>query len=89
MLMTLGNTAAIVHAVAAGYGVAFVSQLAAECSLSQGRVIEISIPELELKRGIYMVRPKMDNPHRAQEVFWSFVHDPENKDLIRLAEINQ
>ena len=89
VLMTLGNTAAIVHAVASGSGVAFVSQLAAECSLSQGRVIEIAIPALELKRRIYMVRPKMDNPHRAQEVFWSFVHDPENEDLIRLGEIHQ
>ncbi len=89
VLMALGNTVAMVHAVAAGYGVAFVSQLAAECSLSRGRVVEVPIPALELKRGIYMVRPKMDNPHRAQEVFWSFVHDPENEDLIRLAEIHR
>ncbi|OQY28436.1 MAG: hypothetical protein B6I38_09170 [Anaerolineaceae bacterium 4572_5.1] len=86
VLMTLGNTEAIVHTVAAGYGIAFVSQLAAECCLSQGKVIEVPIPALELKRSVYMMRPKMDNPHRAQEVFWSFVHDPENEDLIRLAE---
>ena len=86
VLMTLGNTEAIVHTVAAGYGIAFVSQLAAECCLSQGKVIEVPIPALELKRSVYMMRPKMDNPHRAQEVFWSFVHDPENEDLIRLAK---
>ena len=89
VLMTLGNTEAIVHTVAAGYGVAFVSQLAAECCLNQGKVVEVPIPALELKRGVYMMRPKMDNPHRAQEVFWSFIHDPENEDLIRLAEIHQ
>ncbi|MBT7191578.1 MAG: LysR family transcriptional regulator [Anaerolineae bacterium] len=89
VLMTLGNTEAIVHTVAAGYGVAFVSQLAAECCLNQGKIIEVPIPELDLKRGVYMMRPKMDNSHRAQEVFWSFIHDPENEDLIRLAEIHQ
>ncbi|MBT3188508.1 MAG: LysR family transcriptional regulator [Anaerolineae bacterium] len=89
VLMTLGNTEAIVHTVAAGYGVAFVSQLAAECCLNQGKIIEVPIPALELKRGVYMMRPKIDNPHRAQEVFWSFIHDPENEDLIRLAEIHQ
>ena len=89
VLMTLGNTAAIVHSVAAGCGVAFASQLAAECCLDRGRIIEVPIPALELKRRVYMVRPKMDNPHRAQEVFWSFVHDHENDDLIRLAEIHQ
>jgi len=89
VLMTLGNTEAIVHTVAAGYGVAFVSQLAAECCLNQGRIVEVPIPALELKRSVYMMRTKMDNPHRAQEVFWSFIHDPENEDLIRLAEIHQ
>ena len=88
VLMTLGNTEAIVHTVAAGYGVAFVSQLAAECCLSQGMIIEIPIPALELKRSVYMMRPKMGDPHRAQEVFWSFIHDPKNEDLIRLAEIH-
>ncbi len=89
ILMTLGRTEAIVHTVAAGHGVAFVSELVAKCSLEQGKIIEIAIPALTLKRSVYMIRTKMDNPHRAQEVFWSFIHDPENEDLIRLAEIRQ
>ena len=86
VLMTLGNTESIVNTVAAGYGVAFVSQLAAECCLKQGKIIKVPIPALALKRSVYMMRPKMDNPHRAQEVFWSFIHDPDNEDLLRLAE---
>jgi DNA-binding transcriptional LysR family regulator len=89
ILMTLGNTEAIVHTVGAGYGVAIVSQLAAECCLKQGKIVEIPIPALKLTRSIYMVRPKMERPPRAQEVFWSFIHDPENEDLLRLAEIHQ
>lgn len=87
VLMTLGNTEAIVHTVAAGYGIAFVSQLAAECCLQQGKIIEIPIPALKLKRSIFMVRPKTDSAHRAQEVFWSFIHDPENEDILRLAKM--
>ncbi len=88
-LMTLGNTEAIVHTVASGYGVAFVSQLAAECCLKQEQIIEVPIPALNLKRSIYMMRPRMDNPHRAQEVFWSFIHDTENKDLLHLAKFSR
>ena len=89
VLMTLGNTEAIVHTVASGFGVAIVSQLAAEYALQQGKIVEIPIPALKLTRSIYMVRPKVERPQRAQEVFWSFVHDPENEDLLRLAEIHQ
>ena len=87
VLMTLGRTEAIVHTVAAGHGVAFVSELVARCYSNQAQIIKVPIPALKLTRSIYMVRQKTDNPHRAQEVFWSFIHDPENEDLIRLAEI--
>jgi hypothetical protein len=31
-----------------------------------------------------MVRRHLDSPHRAQEVFWDFVHSPSNADLLRL-----
>jgi len=89
ILMTLGRTEAIVHTVAAGHGVAFVSELVAKCSLEQGEIIEIAIPALTLKRNVYMIRPKMNTPHRAQEVFWDFIHDSENEDLIRLAKIHR
>ncbi len=36
-----------------------------------------------------MIRPKMNTPHRAQDVFWDFIHDTENEDLIRLAKIHR
>lgn len=87
ILMTLGNTEAIVHTVGAGYGVGFVSQLAAECCLEQGKIVQIPVQNLNLTRNIYMARPKIESSHRAQEVFWSFIHDPENEDLLRLADV--
>ena len=41
---------------------------------------------LELRRTIFMIRRTLEVPHRAQEAFWGFVHDPANADLLRLPE---
>ena len=86
VFLTLGNAEAIVESVAAGYGVAFVSRLAASYPLQVGNVVEVPIDGFKLKRDIYMVRKLLDVPnHHPQEVFWSFVHDPSNDDLLKMA----
>ncbi|MBN2045959.1 MAG: LysR family transcriptional regulator [Anaerolineales bacterium] len=88
IFLELGNAEAIVETVAAGYGVAFVSRLAAAYPLKLGSVVEVPVNGLTLKRKIYMVRNKIENPnHHPQEVFWSFVHDPDNQDLLNLAKV--
>jgi DNA-binding transcriptional LysR family regulator len=88
IFLELGNAEAIVETVAAGFGVAFVSRLATACPLEVRNVIEVPVSGLNLKRMIYMVRKQIDSPnHRPQEVFWSFVHDPANLDLLRLARV--
>lgn len=84
IFLEIGNAEAIVHTVAAGYGVAFVSALAAKCALTQGRVVSVKLSGRNLRRKIYMIRLSLDVPHRPQEVFWSFVHDPANADLLRM-----
>ncbi len=86
IFLEIGNAEAIVETVAAGFGVAFVSRLAVANALQTRRVIEIPVVGLDLQRKIYMVRRAMEAPNRAQEVFWGFVHDPSNMDLIRMAE---
>ena len=86
IFMELGNAEAIVRTVSAGYGIAFVSNLASTFPLERGRIIDISVNGMELKRTIYMVRKADSNPHRPRDVFWSFIHAPENKDLIQLPE---
>jgi DNA-binding transcriptional LysR family regulator len=86
IFLEVGNAEAIVETVAAGFGVAFVSRLAALNALQNRRVVEIPVVDLDLQRKIYMVRRAMEAPNRSQEVFWGFVHDPSNKDLLRLAE---
>lgn len=85
IFLELGNAEAIVETVAAGFGIAFVSRLATTCSLELRNVVEVPIKGLTLKRKIFMVRNQIENPnHHPQEVFWSFVHSPDNMDLINL-----
>ena len=89
VFMELGNAEAIVRTVAAGYGIAFVSGLAAAYPLERGNVTNVRVDGLNLQRTIYMVRKRISAPHRPRDVFWSFIHDPANADLISLAEYHQ
>jgi DNA-binding transcriptional LysR family regulator len=84
--LELGNAEAIVMTVQAGFGVSFVSSLAASWALKQGRVVAVPVNGLDLQRKIYMVRRRLDEPHRPQEAFWSFVHHPSNADLLQMAK---
>jgi DNA-binding transcriptional LysR family regulator len=85
IFLEIGNAEAIVETVAAGFGVAFVSRLSAASVLQIRRVVEIPVAGLDLQRKIYMVRRAMEVPNRAQEVFWGFIHDPSNADLLCMA----
>lgn len=84
--LEVGNSEAIVKAVESGCGASFVSRLAAEWALGKGSVVEIPIRDFELHRTIYLIKPEIQKTTRAIEAYWSFVHDPANADLLRLAE---
>jgi len=86
LLMELGNAEAIVATVAAGYGVSFVSSLAVIQSIKQGSIAQVAIEDLNLRRSVYMLRKRVGAAHRPSDVFWSFVHAPENADLLSLPE---
>ena len=83
--LELGNPEAIVRTVEAGHGVSFVSKLAAEWAIKLGQVVPVPVSGLELRSMVYMMRRSLESPGRPQEVFWSFVHNPSNADLLRLA----
>lgn len=85
IFLEVGNAEAIVETVAAGFGVAFVSRLSAAHALKTRQIVEIPMVGLDLQRKIYMVRRAIEAPNRAQEVFWGFVHDPANADLLQMA----
>lgn len=86
IILEVGNAEAIVKTVEAGYGVSFVSHLAATWALDQGTVVEVPVAGVDLRRKIFMVRNHIHEANRAVEAFWGFVHDPSNVDLLRLAE---
>ncbi len=86
VFMEVGNAEAIVRTVAAGYGISFVSTLATACPLERGNVVNVNVKGLNLQRKIYMLRKRLEEPHRPLEAFWSFVHDPSNKDLLQLSK---
>jgi DNA-binding transcriptional LysR family regulator len=86
VFMEVGNAEAIVRTVAAGYGISFVSNLASICPVERGNVVGLKVNGLDLSRTIYMARKANSSPHRPRDAFWSFIHDPENADLIRLPE---
>lgn len=86
ILMELGNAEAIVSTVAAGYGVSFVSYLAAADLIKQGAILQVPIDDFEVQRSVYMIRKRVSAPHRPRDTFWTFVHAPENADLLSLPE---
>ena len=86
IVLEVGNAEAIVKAVEGGFGVSFVSRLAAEWALSIKSIIEVPLTGVDMRRKVYMMRKEMQAPNRALEAFWGFVHDPINADLLRMAE---
>ena len=87
VFMELGNAEAIVRTVASGFGIGFVSTLAAACPLERGNLVSIPVEGLVLNRTIYMVRKRLGESSRTRDPFWSFVHAPENADLLRLPQM--
>jgi DNA-binding transcriptional LysR family regulator len=86
VFMQLGNAEAIVRTVADGYGISFVSSLASDFPITLGQIVNVPVSGLEMNRKIYMIRKKLEAPHRPQEVFWGFIRNPDNADLLKLAE---
>jgi len=85
IFLELGNAEAIVGTVGAGFGISFVSSLVSACPVERGKVACIKVEGLDLQRKVYMVRKRISAPHRPRDVFWGFIHDPSNADLLKLA----
>jgi DNA-binding transcriptional LysR family regulator len=86
IFLEVGNAEAIVKTVEDGFGVSFVSRLAAAWALDRGSVVEVPVAGVDLRRKIFMVRKDIQEANRAMDAFWGFVHDPSNADLLYLAE---
>jgi len=82
IVMELGNSEAIEAAVEQGIGVAFISKQAAVRGLALGRVKEVRVEGMDLRRTIYLVRNPKSSFTRAQDRFWEFV----TEQRVNLAE---
>jgi DNA-binding transcriptional LysR family regulator len=87
IFMEVGNAEAIVRTVEEGFGISFVSRIAAEGAIERGKIAQVPVRDFSLHRKIYMIRKKLHSANRALESFWAFVHDPSNSDLLSLAEM--
>jgi DNA-binding transcriptional LysR family regulator len=70
--LELGLQESVKSAVAAGYGVAFISRTAIEGELAAGTLAAARVAGLEPSRQLYVVRAKGRPPSRAAEAFLGF-----------------
>jgi DNA-binding transcriptional LysR family regulator len=82
VFLEIGSAEGIMEAIASGYGVSFVSEVASKNLRELGRVVSVPVDGLNIERTIYMVRKRISAPHRPRDVFWNFIHAPENSDLL-------
>lgn len=71
-ILTLASAEAIEMSVEAGVGAGFVSRLAAARGMALGRVREVPVAGLELKRDIYLARHQRRTVTPLQQAFWDF-----------------
>jgi DNA-binding transcriptional LysR family regulator len=73
--LELGLQESVKSAVAAGYGVAFISRTAIEGELAAGRLAAAHVEGVEPARQIYIVRARGRSATRAAEAFLSFAKE--------------
>lgn len=73
--LELGLQESVKSAVAAGYGVTFISRTAIEGELAAGTLAPARVAGLEPSRQLYVVRAKSRPPTRAAEAFLKFARE--------------
>ncbi|MDD9939660.1 MAG: LysR family transcriptional regulator [Myxococcales bacterium] len=72
--MSLGSTEALKNAVAAGLGVAIVSRLTVELELSTGRLAELPVTDLAIRRALHLLQLRGKTPSPAMTAFVQLLH---------------
>jgi DNA-binding transcriptional LysR family regulator len=85
VVMEIGNSEAISMAVEEGIGVAFVSRTVARRGIELGKIKEVRVAGLALKRRVFIAYSRRHPATRAQTEFWNFVQETENETLLKLA----
>lgn len=82
VFLEVGNVEGVLELVAGGYGVSFVSELASRNLRRLGGIVCLPVDGMAMERVNFLVRKRTSAPHRARDVFWGFIHAPENADLL-------
>ena len=77
--LTLPNGEGIVRAVELGIGVAIVSRIVVEAAVRAGRIAQVRVRDLELRRTFRLVRLRRQTPSPAALAFASLVHQGDNR----------
>lgn len=83
IVLELGNAESIVAVVAAGIGVSCISRVSAAFAIKAGEICEVPVCGFNLQRKICMLRGSLQPTTRPAELYWGFIHEPENADLIK------
>ncbi len=81
IFMEVGTAEGIVELVAASYGISFVANLISRNAMLLGKIKRVKVEGITMRRANYLVRKRIIPPHRPRDVFWGFIHAPENADL--------
>jgi DNA-binding transcriptional LysR family regulator len=73
VVMSVGNSEAIVMAVEHGLGIAFISRLAAVGGIESGRLVEVPVEGLHLERQLHAVRSLRSSKTPAEAALWDFI----------------
>lgn len=80
--MELGSTEAVITAVAAGYGVSFVSRWSVQKDIQLGRLKEVEIIGFNGNRELYLIYLKSDVIPRTVETFVNFANSTTVKEKL-------
>lgn len=75
-VMALGSTEAVKRAVAAGLGIAIVSELTVGLELSSGRLVEVAVEGLTIRRALHLLRLGSRRPSASTAAFLQLLRHP-------------
>ena len=78
----LGSAEGVIAAVEAGWGISWVSMVAAKRAFEMGKIQIVEVDGLSLSRTINLVRHRQRAGTTAQIKFYEFVHSPAGKSIL-------
>lgn len=73
--LSLGSTEALKNAVASGLGLAIVSRLSVQLELAVGRLAEVTVEDLQIRRSLHLLRLKHKGLNPAMAAFVALLRE--------------